>query len=771
MRLSGPRWYIGLRKSLMAKLLLSVGVVVFLSLSVWGFFNIRYLGEKSVRDLTVNMDRLGNTIRLGTHYAMMLNSREDIQQIISNIARQNDIASIRIYNKMGKIKFSNRPDELEQRTDIKNEACFICHHTSPPPTQIELTQRVRFIDTDQGYRLVGIISPIYNEAGCADASCHVHPKDKHVLGALDLVVSLKETDRSISDHEKNLIWLGALLLSGAAVMIIIITRRFVSTPIRRLTQEARHIENGRPPTKIELHQQDEIQDLADAINEMGYAIDEKTQALNRQRDEYQNLFATVPCIITVQNRDYRLISYNREFANAFNPRPDAYCFEAYKGRDSKCENCPVEKTFADGQPHFSEESAPDKDGNVRHWIVRTSPVKDASGRIVAAMEMNLDITERKHLEEKLRESEKKYCAIFNTIPNPVFVLSLDDLSILDCNDSVQSVYAWERDELIGRPFGDLFEEKPDERMQADMKSATSDMKAGMIFDRVKHRTRQGHIRYVSIRLSASEFGGQQVLLATVNDITQRLETEQQLIQASKMATLGEMATGVAHELNQPLSVIKTASSFFMRKLRKDQAIEATIMQTMAEEIDRHVQRASKIIGHMRQFGRKADPDLAKVQLNDIITQALELFSQQLKVRGIDIQVNPAPDLPMVMGDPDRLEQVVINLLINARDAIEERHTSDRYAPDAVKEIRLATTLKDHVIELSVCDTGIGIDPQIAERIFEPFFTTKKVGQGTGLGLSISYGIIKECGGRIYARPGMDGGTCFIIEFPNTDKKE
>ena len=390
-------------------------------------------------------------------------------------------------------------------------------------------------------------------------------------------------------------------------------------------------------------------------------------------------------------------------------------------------------------------------------------MKDAEGQIVAAMEMNLDITERKHLEEKLRESEKKYYAIFNTIPNPVFVLSLDDLSILDCNDSVQSVYAWERGDLIGRHFGDLFEEKPDERMQADMK-------AGMVFDRVKHRTSKGHIRYVSIRLSTSEFGGQQVLLATINDITQRLETEQQLIQASKMATLGEMATGVAHELNQPLSVIKTASSFFMRKLRKDQAIEATIMQTMAEEIDRHVRRASKIIGHMRQFGRKADPDLAKVQLNDIVTQALDLFSQQLKIRGIDIHLDLSPDLPMVMGDSDRLEQVVINLLINARDAIEECHASGRNDPGAVKEIRLTTALKDHVIELSVCDTGIGIDPEIAEKIFEPFFTTKKVGQGTGLGLSISYGIIKECGGKIYARPGIGSGSCFIIEFPNTNGK-
>ncbi|MFZ1983817.1 MAG: PAS domain S-box protein [Desulfatitalea sp.] len=556
---------------------------------------------------------------------------------------------------------------------------------------------------------------------------------------------------------QEVILLAVGLFLGTAAIIVTLIARFVTTPVRRLIQGARNIEKGDYTTHVEIHQQDEMQALAKAINQMGRSIGEKTQALNQQRDQYQNLFETVPCIITVQDRDYRLIGYNREFAERFNPELGAYCFQAYKGRDSKCVVCPVEKTFADGLSHDSEESAVDKDGTVRHWIVRTTPVKDAQGRVSAAMEMNLDISERKQLEEQLAQSEKKYYAIFNNIPNPVFVLDPQSLEILDCNDSVAAVYGYRRQELLGCAFTQLFWERPDPSLSAGLNSAS-------IIERAKHRDKEGRKRYATIRVSPSQYGGRKVLLVTISDITQRLEAEQQLIQAGKMATLGEMATGVAHELNQPLSVIKTASSFFMRKLRAKQPIEEGVLLTLSEEIDRHVQRAAKIIDHMRQFGRKTDPNLERVQINDVLTQAFDIFSQQLKVRGIEVVWEIAPDLPMVMGDANRLEQVFINLLINARDAIEARGAG-ALAESRPRMIRLSSALRGRTVEVRVCDTGIGIPQEMLERIFEPFFTTKKVGEGTGLGLSISYGIVKECNGEIYARSNPEGGACFILEFP------
>ncbi len=746
-----------INSSLILKLILCVGTIFLLSLSVWGYFNIRHMRTKAMNSIISGADRLSNTILLGTHYAMMINSRDDIKQIINNISRQNDIVNIRIYNKEGEIKFSNRDDEIDSKTNIKAEACYICHRTEPPVVNIALNDRMRKFRSQDGTRLLGVISPVFNEPGCSTDACHVHPEDKKVLGALDLVVSLEKTEKEIIHHEKNLLGLSIFIFLFTSTMIGIFLFRFIKYPIERLIKGTRLIEKGNYKTDLEIHQTDEMGQLARAITHMGKAIGEKQSELNKQKDQYQNLFELVPCIITVQDKNYRLLSYNREFNEKFDPSPGDYCYQAYKGRTEKCIVCPVEKTFEDGQSHYSEETGVDKDNVTKHWIVRTTPIFDDKGEIIAAMEMNLDITERKQLEEKLAQSEKKYQGIFNTIPNPVFVLAIDDFQILNCNESVHAVYGFSRMEVIGKSFLDFF--KGD-----DKKARAQCLKQTAVINSVVHKNKNGKSIFVNIRISPSEYGGQKVLLATISDVTKRLEAEQQLIHAGKMATLGEMATGVAHELNQPLSVIKTASSFFMRKVKNKQPIKDDILFTMSEEIDSHVERATKIINHMRQFGRKSDPNLEKMQILDVVTRAFDIFSRQLMSRGIDVKWETAGNLPEVIGDPGRLEQVMINLLINARDAIEEKWASGP-PPEETKRITISTDTRDAMVIVSICDTGNGIPDKMLRKIFEPFFTTKKVGKGTGLGLSISYGIIKECNGKIFARKSKTGGACFEIQFP------
>ncbi len=189
--------------------------------------------------------------------------------------------------------------------------------------------------------------------------------------------------------------------------------------------------------------------------------------------------------------------------------------------------------------------------------------------------------------------------------------------------------------------------------------------------------------------------------------------------------------------------------------------------SLSEEIDSHVDRAAKIINHMREFGRKSDIKLVKVQVNDLLERSFEIFSQQLRVRGIDVVWNTEKNLPMIMANPDRLEQVFINLFVNARDAIEEKWNSKDYKKDSKKITFITRSDKKQVI-VEICDTGRGIPKDISDKIFEPFFTTKEVGEGTGLGLSISYGIIKECGGKIKVASSNAKGTCFAITFPISD---
>ncbi len=570
-------------------------------------------------------------------------------------------------------------------------------------------------------------------------------------------MSLENTDRGILAYKTRIILLAVFSFLATSAMIGVFLMIFVNRPIKKLISWTRLIGRGQFHSEMASEREDEIGQLASAIDQMGRKISEKQEELDLQRREYQELFELVPCYITVQDRNLRLLRYNREYIEKFAPHPGEYCYEAYKGRTERCEQCPVIRTFEDGQPHASEEMGVTKDGALSHWIVRTSPIRDEDGNIAAVMETSLDITEMKRLEEEIRKSEEKYRVIFKNIPSAVFVLDSLSLTVLDCNDGVAAIYGLKKEEVLMTPFLDLFEAGERQRYAREIKT-------GDALSQVRQVTKDGRVIYTDMRISPSEYLGKSALLVTSSDITKRLLAEQQLIQASKMATLGEMATGIAHELNQPLSVIKTASGFLIKKVKKEEAIKEAILRTMAEEIDSHVDRASKIINHLREFGRKSEVKKEAVQVNEALEKAVDIFSQQLKLREIEVIRELQANLPPVLANSNRLEQVFINLLINARDAIEEKieKTGER---SLSKKITLKTSARSGTVIIEIGDTGTGIPAAVLDKIFDPFFTTKKVGRGTGLGLAISYGIVQDYDGDIRVETVEGEGSNFIIQFP------
>ena len=347
---------------LFIKIIFFVGITLVVGVVTWAYFNIQYHKDKTRKEITELAETLSDTVMLGTHYAMMLNSREDITQIIRNIGRQKDIQNIRIYNKEGEIKFSNDNDEIDRSTNIKDEACYICHRTSPPIVKLQLAERIRIFQSEEGIRYLGIISPIPNEPGCSSNSCHVHPEDKKILGALDLVVSLAQTDVELREYENGIVIFAIAVFLVISTIVFVIVQKFVNQPIQLLIDNTKNIAKGDYSSQVDLKQSDEMGLLADAINKMGGDIRESQAELNRKKDEYQTLFEQVPCYITVQDKDYRLVRYNRDFERTFDPQPGDFCFHAYKGRDKKCDICPVEKTFEDGKSHYSEETGFYKDG-------------------------------------------------------------------------------------------------------------------------------------------------------------------------------------------------------------------------------------------------------------------------------------------------------------------------------------------------------------------------------------------------------------------------
>jgi len=764
LRLRIARYFDAFRPNIATKLIGFIGIVLILCISTWSYFNIKYYKEKLMEGVMAGADKLTNTIRLGAHYAMMTNSRDDINQIINNVSRQKDISNIRIYNKKGQIKFSNTLAEQDSYTDIGADSCNICHRADPPLVNPDLKDRVRIISSpDEDTRLLSIVTPILNEPACSQNACHYHDPDNRVLGSLDLVISLDETERAIVRFEQGIIVVAfsSLLLMSAGIVVIV--SRFLNSPIKKLISSIRFLEKGNYDVKTDIDRTDEIGELAAAFDNMRREIFKKELELKFQRDEYQELFERAPCIITVQDRDYRIIRCNRAFSELFGGGVGDYCYRSYKGRDERCPGCPVEETFKDGEPHYSEEMVYSKEESQSlHWIVKTVPIREATGEISAVMEMCLDISYNKMLEKELASSVQKYYAIFNNIPNSVFVLDIEELKIKDCNESAAMVYGFHKKELLNRSFLNLFAN--DDQQHYSFKIRTS---------RTLHTVRQlhksGRVIFTAVRISPSEYEGKKVLLVTTSDITERLEVEQKIGQASKMSTLGEMATGVAHELNQPLSVIKTASNFLMKKIRRNEEIDKKILLTMASEIDGHVDRATKIMNHMRQFGRKSDMTLEKIQVNEVLRRAFEFFSSQLKLREIEVVWDIDENLPVVLGDANRLEQVFVNLLINARDAIEEKCAAGT-CEKGDRRITLETRVEESSIEFELRDTGKGIPKANLDKVFEPFFTTKQVGKGTGLGLYISYGIIRDLGGSIRAESVEGEGAAFIITLPIPDRE-
>jgi len=264
-----------LHLSIVAKLTILVGIILLVSISVWAYFNIDYQQNKVIEGIIESADGLSRSIKLGTHYAMMHNLRDDITQIIKNIAQEQKIETIRIYNKNGEIKFSNKDNEVSQVTNIKAEACIICHRSEPPLSEVELSDRTRIFTAPEGHRLLGIISPIYSAPGCSANACHAHPEGKRVLGALDLVISLEETDKELASFKGWLVAFAVFLFLITSLAIIFFILRFVKRPIKKMINGTHLIANGEYLNKIDVDQVDELGQLSIAIDKMGKKIGEK----------------------------------------------------------------------------------------------------------------------------------------------------------------------------------------------------------------------------------------------------------------------------------------------------------------------------------------------------------------------------------------------------------------------------------------------------------------------------------------------------------------
>jgi len=456
--------------------------------------------------------------------------------------------------------------------------------------------------------------------------------------------------------------------------------------------------------------------------------------------------------ITDDNAPYKEFALNEGLKSA-----------AYMPLASKERVFGVMRISSHTSPRFSEE-----DYNLFPAISNHVALAIENARLHHAAEKFSQDLERKVKEKtkelkksynELEKSEEKYRAMFDADPSPIIIVDRESLKILDVNATALGCYGYSKDEFLQMSFADLGA-KIDQEVLEGLETISSNQSA--FYSRKLYRKKDRTSFYVNLHVSAVMFMGRDCLIVVTPDVSESVEKETQLIQANKMATLGTMASGIAHEISQPLNVIQVASDFLAKTVKKGGEINKDDIYTVAGQIEKNVQRAAQTIKHMKDFVRKSDVKGNKIDINEPIRDIFKILGQQLKVHGIGVDLDLAEGLPPIFSDHNRLEQVFMNLVTNACDALDE---SGQHDGKDGKMLRIRSFLENGLVVVTVADNGTGMPENVRDKVFEPFFTTKKPGEGTGLGMSISYGIVNEYDGTITVNSESGEGTTFRLAFP------
>ena len=362
---------------------------------------------------------------------------------------------------------------------------------------------------------------------------------------------------------------------------------------------------------------------------------------------------------------------------------------------------------------------------------------------------------------RIRESERKYRSLFASGPNPIFVVDRQTMSIVDANPTAEAVYGYSREDLIGRPLtllgpftlGPLAWEGQARMGPPEILNANT---------KVQYFRKDGSPLFVNVHACPMHHGQWNALIVATTDITEMVEKDNQLIQFSKLKTLGEMSAGIAHELNQPLNAIKMGSEYMDMILEQGNFSPPEEFTAVIQEVSRQVDRATDIIARLRNFGRKSDLNRETVSLNAPVMSVVKILERQMNLQNIDLALDLTEAPLPVTAHPNRIEQVIFNLLTNARDALLQKVETGK---EGERRIRIETTRQEDWAVLSVADNGIGIPEEERRRIFEAFYTSKEMGEGMGLGLSISLGIVEDYGGKLDVESTEQEGAIFRLSLP------
>jgi len=717
--------------SLGFKLSFYAGLLMLLVLLAFAYHSIKVQEENLTGRVIQGALKDSAVIKAALWHGMMTNDKQVIREIVRAVGTQSGVEEASIYDAKGIIRFSSSDRPGDENAGSPTDTLFRDMETNT-------ALRHRFSRDGMSVR---VVNPILNTKTCSSAACHAHPEAKPVLGALAIKVPLAETKRAIYEQTRETVIFAFLLFIVVSSAIGLTVILYVNPRIRRLERKAVQMARGEyKPLKVSTRA-DEIADLSRSFDEMSRQINERTTVLAEGRKLYKSLFEEVPCYLTVVNRDYCIVRTNKAFEEHFGDHVGKHCFQGYKKRTERCAKCPVEKTFADGFSHQSEEMWKLDDSDA-HVLVKTAPIFDDQGNLVEVLEMSLDVTVLKQLQIELEKRTEEYRNLFANVPCYVTVVNRDF-------DIVQANRLFEEDfgQGIGAKCFTAYKQRdsrcdncPVEKTFVDGRSHQSE----------EVWRREG--REVDIIVQTSPLIDDNGTIAAVMEMSTNI-TEVKRLQ-SELALLGETVAGMSHTIRNILSGLQGGVYIV------DSGLERNKQERVAEGwgmVKRNVEKVSELVQGVLYASKTREPEYKECDPGQLLSEMCDLFQVRAQSEGITLLREFEQKMGRVLLDPSGIHNALSNLLANAVEACRSTGKDQR-------RVKVSGRMHSGTLVMEVADNGVGIPEEVKEKLFGKFYSTKGA-RGTGLGLVLTKKIVEEHGGTITAESEPGKGTTFRIEIP------
>jgi len=495
---------------------------------------------------------------------------------------------------------------------------------------------------------------------------------------------------------------------------------------------------------------------------------------NLTKEYLENILQSMEGGVLTVDQNRRITSFNRSAEEITGYRKEEAmnqdCFEILKSELCE-ESCPIKEVLETGKPVFKYEvEIIGKSGNRVPVNITTSPLRSSDNKIIGIVENFRDLTKHKGLWGKLREEKNKAHQYLNIAG--VIIVAINEKGVVSLiNKKGCAVLGYEEAEIIGKNWYDLFvpEDVREERKKKFKKVMAGEEAEAEDYENIII-TKSGEERIIAWHNSTlvDEEGHIIGTLSSGEDITKRKQTEEEMIRTEKLVSVGQLAASVVHEVNNPLAGIMIYVKLFLKKY-KNNTLQTESTEGQLLKMEKELDRTTRIIRNLLDFARQSEPSMNLVEVNKVIDAALFLVGNQINLENVRLEKNLDPDLPRVLADFDKIQQVMINIILNAIQAMPDGGNLT-VTTSFVKNTKIGDSRKD-AVRIDIQDTGIGIPKENLNKLFNPFFTTKEKGKGVGLGLSVVHGIIGKHQGRIDVESELNVGTRFSIYLEGMHEKK